>query len=227
MKKLFAITCMLLFASDSFAQNDVDKALEKNADKPINIKSESLSISTSNNIATFTDNVVVKQGDMTMKANEMKVYSERQKNATKNKFKRIEAFGKVFLNSPNREARSNKAIYDVVAGRIEMYENVYLKENGNTLQGSKFVYDLKSGQTAISGGATQTSNIPPSTDPDATSKNEGFLGQAFDEIGIPQSTEKGRVKVEFLPGDEMKGFDTPLSPLKSRSSKDQQNQRLN
>lgn len=230
MKNLLTIISVIFFASPSFAQNDVNKALEKNADKPINIKSESLSISTSNNTAIFTDNVIVTQGDMILKANEMKVFSERQKNETKNKFKRIEAYGKVIMTSTGREARSNKAIYDVKAGRIEMYENVYLKENGNTLQGSKFLYDINSGKTAISGGASQTSEEAPTPasmqTEQATPDGKSLLEESFGDIGVPQSTQKGRVKVEFVPGEEMKNFDAPRPPIKVRSSTEQR-QRIN
>lgn len=234
MKKIFktALINILLLSSGSYAQEGggLDKVMEENKDKPINIKSESLNINNIQNIALFNGNVVVTQGNMIMNSDEMKVFSDFDKNTKKNKFKRIEAQGNVKFSTEGKEAKSNIAVYDIVAGRIEMYENVFLKEYGNTLQGSKFIYDINTGKTSIF--ADKNANEKKITpDQEVTEKGEadvkggGVLDKAFEGISVPQSTESGRVKVDFTPGEDIKKFDVPKPPIKIKSSTEQK-QRL-
>ncbi len=234
MRKFLKILLVNIFllCQDSYAQESggLDKVMEENKDKPINIKSESLNINNLQNVALFTDNVVVTQGNMIMNSDEMKVFSDFDKNTKKNKFKRIEAKGNVKLSTEGKEARSNIAIYDIVAGRIEMYENVFLKEYGNTLQGSKFIYDINTGKTSIFAdkNANEKKVTPDqeiAEDNKEGVKEGGVLDKAFDGISVPKSTDSGRVKVDFTPGEDIKKFDVPKPPIKIKSSTEQR-QRL-
>ncbi|MDX1950102.1 MAG: lipopolysaccharide transport periplasmic protein LptA [Rickettsiales bacterium] len=220
--KYFIIIFLALFSFQALSQQGVEKEFEKNQDKPINIKSESLSINNKDNIAVFKQDVVVVQGTMTIKADEMKVFSDLDKKTQKNKFKRIESYGNVHLTSDGREAKAQTGIYDVVNQKIEMYGNVFLSENGNTLQGNKFIYDLKTNLTSITNSGDFSSNQVEK--PQEIIQNEdgtSYLKQAFDGVSMPQSVGVGRVKVEFTPGESMKQFDIPKPPIQIKSSTEQ------
>ncbi len=220
--KYFFCILFLFFSFNVSSQQAVDKEFEKNQDKPINIKSESLSINNQENLAIFKQNVVVVQGTLTMKADEMKVYSDLDKKTQKNKFKRIESFGSVHLTSEGREAKADTGIYDVFNQKIEMYGNVFLSENGNTMQGNKFIYDLKTNQTSISNSGDFSSNeIEKPREPEVNKEGTSILKDALDGISIPQEIGVGRVKVEFTPGDSMKQFDIPKPPIQIKSSTEQ------
>src|SRR3989338_11181553 len=70
---LFSVFCLL--SSVSYAENDITK--EENV--PIKITSSRMETQNGKNVVSFLENVVAKKGDMTIYANRLDVYSDKDK----------------------------------------------------------------------------------------------------------------------------------------------------
>ena len=149
-KHLQKISALLVLCpSVALAQLDLGQVIKPESGKPINIKSDSMIIRNKENLAIFTENVHVKQGGMTLDSDQLKVYSDYDEKARKNKFKRMEAEGNVNFNSEDKSVQSNRAVYDVIAGTLVLEGNVHMKDADTVLEGKIFKYDVKTGRSEI------------------------------------------------------------------------------
>ena len=120
---------------------------------PISIDADKLQVFDKEQRAVYTGNVVVVQGETTMKAAHMTVFYERnnqEAQATENAgggpggaaLKRVEAKGDVILTG-----------------------NVSLSQGENITKGERLFYNLSSGIATVEGGRVRSLLIPGSEDP--------------------------------------------------------------
>ncbi|HCR86532.1 MAG TPA: lipopolysaccharide transport periplasmic protein LptA [Alphaproteobacteria bacterium] len=200
---LLYIAAFMLFVVDNAIAEE--KLLNSDSKQPVNIKSDSLAVVNSQKYAVFNGNVVVRQGDMTIASDEMRVYSYFDDKTKKNTFKRIECYGNVNFTSAVKKARADNAIYYVTEGVIELKNNVFLQDGDNEIQGQKFIYEVKSGKSSISNnsgssGLRAEDNIAKKVD--GLKKN-----LAPDAAG-----NIGRVKATLVPGQAIEKIEMPSPP---------------
>ena len=164
---------------------DLKKIIKPEKGKPILIDADSLMLKDKDNLAIFKKNVLVKQGQMVLKADEVKVYSEDILGKKRSKIKKIEAFGDVKFSSMGKTAEANNAHYDVAKGKVTLKNKVRLEEDGNTLEGSNFIYNVNTGRSSISGSKKV----------------------------VDGKTKKSRVKATLTPEESDKDIKIPLSPI--------------
>jgi lipopolysaccharide export system protein LptA len=100
--------------------------------------------------AIFAGNVVVKQGDMTLRTARLTLaYSKADGSLDVD---RIDASGGVTVVSPSETARGDFAVYDLNEGLITMVGNVRLEREGSFLSGARLTIDLDTGRAVIDGG---------------------------------------------------------------------------
>lgn len=135
------------------AQLDLS-ATRHDSSEPIDIKSDKLVLKTKENKAIFSGNVIAVQGKMNLHSDRMVVFYKNggQKQKGESSITKIETEGNVKLLVPDREANSDKGVYDVKSSLVTLSGNVVLKKDGNTLAGEKFVYDVSKRTSKMSGG---------------------------------------------------------------------------
>lgn len=133
--------------------------LQHNADLPIEINADSLEVQQDKQLAVFRGNVDAKQGEIRLRAQELKVWyrSGGDKAAAAadigGSIVRIDAVGQVFINSPQETARGDLGVYDVASREITLTGDVVLTRGENVIRGEKLVMDMDTGLSRMHGGA--------------------------------------------------------------------------
>lgn len=129
---------------------------------PIEIESNNLEVDQKSKIATFTGEVIAKQGYIRLKADELKVhYSTNQNNDMgKESVTKIKASGKVFFSTRNETAQSDNGTYDVNGKKIFLRGNVVLTQGDNVIRGNYLILDLKTGKNTVKGSEPGASAKP-------------------------------------------------------------------
>ncbi len=162
--------------------------------EPIAIESDHLEVFDKEQKAIYSGNVVVVQGETTMKSGRMVVYYVR--NSTDGaagktpapapapaansgpdlgggtSLRKVEAFDGVTIVSKDQIATSREAVYDKDTNRMILTGDASLTQNGNITKGEKVVYDLTTGVAVVeaspNSGRVKSLLVPNSGDkPDA------------------------------------------------------------
>lgn len=144
------------------------QGFSQNRDQPVHIQAAKLEVHDKQQIATFSGDVRVKQGDTTMRTRILKVYYERDKNEGKAKAKtikaatpgpggeqrirRLEAIGKVVVNQKDQTASGRLGVFDMKANTVTLSGNVVMTQGKNVLRGDRLVVNLTSGVSRIESG---------------------------------------------------------------------------
>jgi lipopolysaccharide export system protein LptA len=152
----------LLLAAAAVAQTKPPAA---NRDQPIEINADSLEVQQEKQVAIFNGNVNAVQGDMRLKADQLRVFyrqgakpgeaprtqAQGQPQGPAGSIVRIEAVGRVFISSPTQTAQGDQGVYDVERNTITLASNVIITQERNVLRGTRAVVDLTSGQARMDG----------------------------------------------------------------------------
>ncbi|GGE11031.1 hypothetical protein GCM10011529_16730 [Polymorphobacter glacialis] len=162
MKSAPLIAALLFTASATplLAQTSALKGLDTSA--PIDVDASRIEILDADNQAVFSGAVVIRQGQMTLNADTVRVLYTRSA-GNDLAMKRLDARGNVKMVSPSERATANTGIYDVNAKIITMVGNVALDRGGNRLKGERLVLNLVTGQTSFDGRGGGTAATPGTT----------------------------------------------------------------
>ncbi len=138
---LFSVFCLL--SSISYAENDITK--EENV--PIKITSSRMETQNGKNVVSFLENVVAKKGDMTIYANRLDVYSDKDKK----KLIKIIAEGDVRIEKGLKTATGATAEYYEEEQKLILRGNPKLKEKDNLIEGSEIIYYIKEENVTVHG----------------------------------------------------------------------------
>ena len=132
---------------------------EQNANLPVEVTADNLSVNQADNTAVFTGNVLIGQGEMRLSAPRvLVVYLEDQSG-----IERMQASGGVTLVSGEDAAEAQTAEYNIETGLIEMQGDVLLVQGVNALTADRMFVDTKAG-TARMSGRVKTVLQPESND---------------------------------------------------------------
>lgn len=153
------------------APNGPPNALQgfsQNRDQPVHIQAGKLEVRDKQQIATFSGDVRVRQGDTDMRCRILKVYYERDKNDAKGKtktikaaapgpggdqrIKRLEAIGNVVVTQKGQTASGKLGVFDMKANTVTLTGDVVMTQGQNVLRGEKLVVNLTSGVSRIESG---------------------------------------------------------------------------
>ncbi len=124
---------------------------------PIEITADRLEVAQKQALATFSGNVDAVQGDLVLRADQLKVHyrgsgGEAAAAAVPasapgdpGAIRRIEAEGHVFLSSPTETAEGNAGVYDVAARQVTLQGDVVLTRGENVIRGDRLEMDLATG----------------------------------------------------------------------------------
>ena len=165
------VAALALSSVAAQAQKGPPNALQgfsQNRDQPVHIQAAKLEVRDKQQVATFSGNVHVKQGDTNMRCQTLKVYYERNKDDGKAKpstikaatpgpggeqrIRRLEATGNVVVNQKDQTASGNLGVFDMKANTVTLSGNVVMTQGQNVLRGDRLVVNLTSGVSRIESG---------------------------------------------------------------------------
>jgi lipopolysaccharide export system protein LptA len=146
-KTLFTAISIFLICTNVYAKPDIgSKKL------PVDVTSDSLEVVQDNQTATFSGNVIAKQGDLNIRADKITVYynkKDEKANVDKNSVSKVDAVGNVFMSTPTETAQGQNGMFDVEKNIITLTGNVVLTSGKNVVKGEKLVYNVTTGQSRI------------------------------------------------------------------------------
>jgi lipopolysaccharide export system protein LptA len=144
--------------------------------EPVKIEANAFEVHDKDRYAIFTGNVMVQQGESTMRSRDLKVYYEgslrgRDKNAKDEapapapkaasaggndpaqRIRRLEALGGVIITNKDQKASGDLGVLDMPTNTATITGNVVLTQGPNVMRGDKLVVDLKTGFSRLESGA--------------------------------------------------------------------------
>jgi len=147
--KRIALAVALLIMTITSQHLAEAKSPKPRADEPIQIKSDGLLTDNNRKMATFTGNVVARQGDVTIYADKLVIsYSEDGGEVST-----AEVFGNVRIIQGNRRAQSDHGIYDAKQARITLDGNPRVYQESNVVSGTTITYFLDEDRSEVNSGA--------------------------------------------------------------------------
>lgn len=144
-----ALVAAALGAGMAQAQEDVSALKGHDRRAPIDLAADRAEAQDRADRAIFAGNVVVRQGELTLRTARLTLAYASQGGIEIN---RIDASGGVVVTSPSETARGDFAVYDLDEGLITMVGNVRLERGGSYLSGGRLTIDLDSGRAVMDGG---------------------------------------------------------------------------
>src|SRR5262245_53100300 len=117
--------------------------------EPISVRSDKLEFSYRERLLTYTGQVVVTQGDLTMHADVLKVTITDQQPPG---LEEIVATGGVEITQGNRSASGGKAVFDQQKRTIELSDGAVLTEGLNKISGERVIVYLDQERSVVEGG---------------------------------------------------------------------------
>lgn len=144
-----ALAAAVLGAGLAHAQDQISALKGHDSKAPIDISADRAEAQDRADRAIFAGNVVVKQGELTLRTARLTLAYATQNGLDIN---RIDASGGVTVISPSETARGDFAVYDPQDALITMVGNVRLEREGSFLTGARLTIDLDTGRAVMDGG---------------------------------------------------------------------------
>ena len=155
-KSFIAIAALALLAAGAAnAQQGVSALKGHDSRAPIDQSADRAEAQDRADRAIFSGNVVVRQGELTLRTSRLTVAYASQDGIDIN---RIDASGGVTVVSPSEIAKGDFAVYDLDQGLITMVGNVRLERGGSFLSGGRLTIDLDTGRAVMDGGGLRGVN---------------------------------------------------------------------
>ena len=145
------VLALLLAAAPLVAQTSALKG--HNTDAPIDFDAARIEVRDKDNQALLSGDVKIRQADMTLDADNVKIFYLRPKTGEPS-VKRLDAQGNVRLNSPSEKASGRYGIYDVEQKQITLIGDVVLNRGESQLRGQRLAIDLDTGRSTLDGAAS-------------------------------------------------------------------------
>ncbi|HEY0629430.1 MAG TPA: LptA/OstA family protein [Sphingomicrobium sp.] len=146
---LAALAAATLGAGYAAAQEGISALKGHDTHAPIDVSADRAEAQDRADRAVFAGNVVVRQGDLTLRTPRLTLAYSNQGGLD---IDRIDASGGVIVTSPSETARGDFAVYNPDEALITMVGNVRLERGGSYLNGARLTIDLDTGRAVMDGG---------------------------------------------------------------------------
>lgn len=141
----FAFAALIVASPVYGATAPVELGFE--TDEPIAVNADSFSADLQGETGTYSGNVLVEQGAIRLRADEITV------EAPGGQATHMEARGGIFVESPSGTATGELAVYDIITQTIRLSGNVVLTNNDNVMRGDALEVRIADGRATLSAGA--------------------------------------------------------------------------
>jgi lipopolysaccharide export system protein LptA len=146
----------------------------RNRKDPVNIEANYLEVKDKEKVAVFTGNVIVTQGDTTMRCKELHVFYEgsalgtdprqrvpatksQQKSESAQRIKRLIAIGGVIVTAKDQKAVGDKGTFEMATNIVVLDGNVVVTQGQNIMNGDRLTVDLTNNTSKLDGVKQQGS----------------------------------------------------------------------
>jgi lipopolysaccharide export system protein LptA len=164
----FAVLVVLALAVGSAAAQPMSgppnalQGFSVNRDKPVHITSATLEVRDKEKKATFLGNVLVAQGDTTMKSKTLDVYYDQDGTpgdakaaqpgpAGQQQIRRLEAKGGVIVTQKDQTATGETGVFDMQANTVTLIGSVVITQGQQVIKGDRLTVDLTTGVSHVEG----------------------------------------------------------------------------
>jgi lipopolysaccharide export system protein LptA len=123
----------------------------RNRREPIQVKSDKLEFSYKQRLLTYSGEVVVTQGDLTLHADRLEVQINDSAEGG-DRLEQIIATGNVDIAQGKRAASGGRAVFDQRRRTIVLSENAVLSEGPNRISGERVVVYIDEERSVVEGG---------------------------------------------------------------------------
>jgi lipopolysaccharide export system protein LptA len=152
---LLAALAIAGLALPAEAQQSRMTGMQLSGDEPIQIESDRLEVRDADNLAIFTGNVTVTQGETVMRAGTMRVFYSGEGGAGSagaGDIERLEVDGGVHMRSGDQVATGDQGSFNMVTEVLVLTgEEVVLSEGDNVIMGCRLTIQMQSGQAQLDG----------------------------------------------------------------------------
>jgi len=132
--------------------SDAFSGLAVDSDTPVRIEADQLEVFDADKTAVFSGNVIVRQGDTSMRTAQLKVFYSgdglvSEGASSGQRVSRLEATGKVLINAKGQTATGDWAVFEMDTQLVTLGGNVVLSQGKNVLRGTELVVNLETGQS--------------------------------------------------------------------------------
>jgi lipopolysaccharide export system protein LptA len=164
------VVAAFLFASGGQAQQSMGLS-KHDTNAPIEVSANSFEADMNAKTGTYVGNVIVKQGNIKLRADRVRV------NVIGGKPDQIVATGNVVFDAPSGNAQGDTGVYDVRPRLITLTGKVILTKAKNVMRGSKLVVNLVTGMAQLGSGGTTGGRVqglftPPPQSTQSTSQTQ-------------------------------------------------------
>ncbi|HET7717374.1 MAG TPA: LptA/OstA family protein [Bauldia sp.] len=149
---LFALVAAISAAPALAQKTDLFSGFGAKGNGPIEVDAKTLEILEEGNqrISIFSGGVTVRRGNTTMKAAQIKIFSNKDSDAIdQSGFTRMEATGTVYVNSGKQTVTGSQAVVDNKAETIVLSGNVVLSQGKDVLAADRLVIDMATGRARV------------------------------------------------------------------------------
>ena len=139
---LVSLGVLFCFGSGAFAA-ETNPKLDRN--QPIEITSQKLEVLQQQRQSIFTGEVVAKQGEMTLYAEKLIVYFQKDQDQVE----RLDAVGSVRVTQLDRIATAEKAVFHQAEETLVLIGNAEVTQGKNKVSGDEITLYLKENRTLI------------------------------------------------------------------------------
>jgi lipopolysaccharide export system protein LptA len=151
MTRRIALLLLLAAPAPLIAQGITTSALRGlDTRAPIDVDADRIDVLDRENQAVFTGNVRVRQANLSLEADRVKVAYTRPARGDP-VIRRLDADGNVRLSTPTERATGRFGIYDVERRILTMIGNVGLTQGTTRVSGNRLTIDLASGRSTLDG----------------------------------------------------------------------------
>jgi lipopolysaccharide export system protein LptA len=158
----------LSFAQDAPAPNNAFQGFSRNRKDPVKIEANTLEVKDKEKLAIFRGNVVVVQGDTTMRCRELEVHYEgnalggdprqkvpatksQQKSESAQRIKRLVAIGGVIVTAKDQKAVGDKGTFEMATNIVVLDGNVVVTQGQNVMNGDRLTVNLTTSTSKLDG----------------------------------------------------------------------------
>lgn len=145
--KILLLATLIVASSSAFALKD-------DTNQPINIVSDNQALDMEKSVVTFTDNVVITQGSILIKANKVVITRPPENSGKK---ETVEAFGnpvtfhQLMDDGKPADGKANRVFYDLGTEFLTLTGNAQLQQLDSKINGDVITYDVKKQQLKANG----------------------------------------------------------------------------
>jgi len=178
---LLSCLAVLLVAAVAAAQQPSSQpnalqGFSQNRDQPVKINATTLEVRDKKKVATYSGNVVLVQGDTTLRCKTLVVYYDGDQSAGaavkaatpgpagSQQIRRIEAMGTVIVTQKDQTATGEKAVYDIKDDTVTLSPGpggyVAVTQGPNVVRGRHLTVHLDTGVSQFDGGDVWSVIVP-------------------------------------------------------------------